>query len=673
MEQLIAFLLLPIAYLAAVGWGSLLERFVYRSPPDRSPYTAVLGLLLLLLLGACLNHLALARPVAFDLLLVGGTLLAYQHWRRQGRSFAWFAFGPESIPPLVALAFGAFFAWHLLPASAFNYHDDFYKYLPRFVRMLDTGSLVGNPFGFVGVDSLGMQTFLQGLPSARLPLAYINGFDAVFCLTLAGLLLDSLGRCCGVHWLLRTLAVAALVVFDPQYVNIGAVYSAMTMIIALALATLFLLRDRPAHGGSARLALPLGLLAAATAGLKVTLAFFPAAFLAACFALLLVLQPDRRQTFGLAAWAGASAVALFGAWATLSVPNLKNLLTAKTKSMAKAVAKTVSPAERSEPETYLQEILAGGDLYYGGHLNDYLALFVLVALLVVLTSFLLLRWPERRETLLPAAVTGIAAVLSVVGVYFGVHGIHVDAFVRYNAPVLIASLLVLALLLAGSFGAGSAGGFTAPRRRARLALAVLLVGTPLLIHADLGLDRARLAMAERTLLSFPINEYYRRLMAKSFAPETRAKLRSIQDQVPPGVTFLAWVSTPFHLDFGRNEIFTLAATGGPGPLRRIVGVPPAKRADWLERRLRALGVEYVMWEYRGPPKESGAAKAAIVESLVALARTRPIGYRDGTWIVIRIGPDQLSGAGRGGASAPGKRSSRKKAASSDRFASPDFR
>jgi len=70
----IALMLLPIVYVAACGWGRLLEVRLYGKSVGSTAYSVALGLLLCLILGAILNHASLAIPTVLDLILAGGLL-----------------------------------------------------------------------------------------------------------------------------------------------------------------------------------------------------------------------------------------------------------------------------------------------------------------------------------------------------------------------------------------------------------------------------------------------------------------------------------------------------------------------------------------------------------------------------------------------------------------------
>lgn len=610
METLTAFLLLPALYLSAVGWGGLLERRIYGEPVDHSAYSAALGMLVWLLLGAALNMLAMARPLAYDALLISGLALAALQWRARGHGRRRFAVTRESIPVILVLLVGAFHAWGVLPAGLFNHHDDLYKYLPRALRVLETGTLAGNPFDLVGVDGLGTQTFFQGFFLAHLPYQYINGFDAVFCAVLAALLLDSLCRLLDMRWPVRALAVTGFLLLNPQYVNISALYSGMLMILGLVFSTLLYFRAAHAGPGSDHrpMVLPIGLFAAATASLKVIFIPFATAYLVILTLLLLRLPAGggRLKTLG---WLLSGAAALYAAWALPARHKLVELASMALQRSGRGLSALTS-GQAGEADAPLSGVFNQGELLYGGHIDDYLAL----AMVIVLATLAALYGHSRRSgdewpMLATALLVGTACVLSVFGILIGVHGIHPDALVRYNAPVLIVGFATLVPLL---YAAGRKPGFG----RIPGIAALLVLSMPLLLQGPLWLHKAGILIQYRHMLSYTLEDLPRERIQALLSEEARLKIGSIQDKVPPGETLLSWVHMPQHLDYARNRILSIDS---PTRLRALRDLPEEKRAEWLERRLRDEGVAYVIWHHAGrPPPWGGKHLEALSGALTRL-------------------------------------------------------
>jgi hypothetical protein len=661
MEKIVALLLLPVVYAAAFGWGRQVEKQLYKTPLGSSAYSVALGLVAWLLVGAVLNHMSLTVPLALDVILAVGLVLAIMEWRSHAFSMAGLRPGMDAVPVLIALSCGAFFAWYLLPAGGFNHHDDFYKYLPRVIRMLQIGTLSGNPFDFVGIDSLGMQSFLQGFFIGHLPFYYLNAFDAVFCMVLAALLLDALGRQLQIGWAIRSLAVACLLIINPQYVNISALYSAIAMIVALSMASFFMMRnlDTSSSATVAKAAVPIGLFAAAIAGLKVTLIPYAGAYLLVLLVLMVMRSDTRRRTLPAALSAGSAALVLAGAWAALSSDKLVGLFDIAARKLERfaalpvstdsAVSQTTSPPiapaggpsiqcrlHDAENTSYLHEVVTKGDLFYGGHIYQYLGLASLIAAMGLFAVVLLYRRPAQQLVLLPAAAAGIAGVISTIGVTTGVYGIHVDALVRYNTPIFIGVLPVLGLLLLAATRQESQKRTRVRPNLSTSAVILLALVAPSVAFASLWLERARQAVEYHHILAYPtsVNATYQAILRDAFSDLVRNTAAAVQKKIPAGSTVLTWMQTPFHLDFTRNPIFTLAS---PGQIDGIMSVAEAMRPLWLQQKLGSAGVEYVFWEYKGPKKQRGGAdKAALIDTLSRLAALNSLVYRNANWIVFRV-------------------------------------
>src|SRR5215212_9635116 len=156
---------------SAWGWGQAFAT-VYRLPILRlGAFTTVLGLAVLSFIGGILNLVGFARSATLvSLVLLGGVfsvvvLLRNQGWRRVFRSSRsgvaekrWLSLTPV----FMALAITILAGVCLMPTSIFNFHDDFHTYLPRVIRILESGTIAGNPFDGMGLDSLGTQSFFQG-------------------------------------------------------------------------------------------------------------------------------------------------------------------------------------------------------------------------------------------------------------------------------------------------------------------------------------------------------------------------------------------------------------------------------------------------------------------------------------------------------------------------------
>jgi hypothetical protein len=155
-----------------------------------------------------------------------------------------------------------------LPPGAYNFRDDYQKYFGHTVRMLETGTVFGSPLSVIGLDTLGGQAFLQAFPVAFFSLRYINGVDAAFAMFLCMMLASQFTK--GRQELLPMALVCTLsvVIIDPQYVNVSALYTGSLLMMALI----------EEEGSDAAVT---GLLYGALAAMKTSFALFILAHLAA--------------------------------------------------------------------------------------------------------------------------------------------------------------------------------------------------------------------------------------------------------------------------------------------------------------------------------------------------------------------------------------------------------
>ena len=244
--------------ISAFGWGRLAAIYLYKNTIKSIAFEIALGLAVWVFIGGILNALGLANAIALNIIFFLGILffavIVYSRLQDRKATFKQRLFEnfrgvqdkiqtrkilPESIPVLLVIIASSFLIITLLPANAFNNNDDFYTYFPRLFRMLQTGRLGDMlSFDFVGFDSLGAHQFLQSFLLNYFPINYINGFDTIFCFLLGGLLLNDIGNKCKSHWLVRTGAIAVLIIIHPQYVNTSAIYSGSLMIFALIYSSL---------------------------------------------------------------------------------------------------------------------------------------------------------------------------------------------------------------------------------------------------------------------------------------------------------------------------------------------------------------------------------------------------------------------------------------------------
>ena len=558
--------------ISAWGWGALVLRACRLEVHGDAPYAVALGLAALAAAGGPLNLVGLAyAPMLWALLAAGWAIAARRLW--QGRAGLQISFGSGSLAWAAPAAIGLLLTAALLPGLAFNWGDDFQWYFQRVVRMLQTGTLGGNPFDSVGYDSLGSQVFLQAFTLLVFHVDSLNAFDAVFCATLTLALVVSVARGLRARPLHLFCALAVAVLLHPQQVNISPVYSQAAFLLAFVTAAAGLAAQSvPAGRALWRCAAPPGLILAALAGLKATVAaaLVPMAF---AFGALLWLREGSWR-------AALRALLATGAWSALFLAPWLLLHADKYARLLRGAPGEGRADFAGSPLGLLQDQV----LFWGASVFSYDA----AAAIVLGTAAAGLAWLARRgdrahppllEALLALCIGATLAVLLNTFPFGAPHSL------RQSAPALIAALPAAPLL---------AGWLLRDKRAAALvALAVLAVLA--YCFAPVLAQRVHRAAGLRTVVSFPIDDSQgvRRFFATELGAAGARAARGAQSLVPAGEGILVLTTNSYHLHFARNRIFPatdagVASLGSDLPL----GAPPAA----LRAYLRSRGIRYVIRE-----------------------------------------------------------------------------
>jgi hypothetical protein len=575
--------------------------------------------------GGFANLLRIAFAPTLWMIFAGGlVMLAYHRWRL---GFAWPAAWNEKsgrielfLSVMVIAGVIIFTVATQARPTEFNDHDDFEKYFAHPVRMLATGTLSGSPLSALGSESFGGQAFLHGFVLSAFPISYINGVDAVFGLLLLLALAASAG------W--RRLALLpgavigplAIVAINPRYVNVSALYIGAALIATAVMLT----------ADSREAALPppltLGLVLAAIIAVKPTLALFVALYLPL---LALAVMVWKRSVRGGAAWTGR--VVLWAAlgllpWLALHLPNYLQ---------ARSHAGDPAPLPLVFEDINL---LSTEPLHYGSCLATYTALVAVAAMAGTLAAFSLRDISDKSQRLaaygvLVATTTGVLSylllVLALPEMFSGL-GINL----RFSVPILLGSTVIPVLLVAAL-----------PSRLPR----ALHVGFPALalVAASAAFVPSLVARCRQAVQAGSILAFSDEAQKPSYLSYNKAALdnsmkefiRQLQAKVPPGQPLLAWINTPFHLDYRRNPIHDAEPAGLATPWAHI---PPE--------------VRYVLWEYRGVAVRSVAAYQAWRQSpgarerltatrafgfarqLERMANTGKVLYRDDRFVLFQIPP-----------------------------------
>jgi hypothetical protein len=599
---------------SAWGWGQAFAT-VYRLPILRlGAFTTVLGLAVLSFIGGILNLVGLAKSATLvSLVLLGGVfsivvLLRNQGWRRAFRSSKSSVAGKRWLsltPVFMALAITIFMGACLMPTSILNFHDDFHTYLPRVIRILESGSIAGNPFDGMGLDSLGTQSFFQGFFISIGGPRLAHGFDAVCCLFLTMLLIAQCTRIWRLPLALQILAVAAAAVITPQSVNISPLYSSVLVTLALlvwgsALAKQMFVSGQTARGMECAGALLVALLLC----LKVTVATFAAVHLAVLYMVLFATSSRKLATAKSAMLTALLSVVFVLPWFLTHWPGVQHA----SEIGAAFRAEGLLPANSSMAAHDVRKLLSVGPLFYGDSLQAFHFL-VLTCVAAALASTVLL-WKLKGRS--PGFANVISAGLAVAVVYLlNAHMFAYENAVRYSVPVLIGCFLFVPMFLCRLV-----------MTQKRWSKALMLVSAAVMIaavavFARTGSQRMWLAKNEHHSLQFPVNADYLNYCQESFSRAEAARAIEIQNKIPPGAKVFVWMATPFHLDFGRNQLMTMTDPGLINPaLHFPTGVTPPRFAIFLEQ----WKAGYVLLDVRGFGIKDVPALASQAKSEDAISR-----------------------------------------------------
>lgn len=605
MNFFLAALTLATLFVSSSGFGFAVMKWCIRNGTHDFSLWAAAGIASLIVLGGLLNLAGLAYPVSlYALLALGVMLFALSFSGRfkipaQPGNTSFLKDGIKNVSrldgllPLLLVAIAVIFlAVTLLPSDAFNYHDDFHTYIPRTLRMLQVGTLAGNPYELLGLDSLGAHAFLQGFILISLPVQYLPGFDAVFGLGLAGLLLVSTARRLNLGWAYTVPAILTLLVINPQSVNVSALYSGVFIILG-ALLTSHLLTEKLNSADIKEqlgLAALLGVFIASMVALKSTLVFFAVIYYAFFCAGLFAITQNKRRALLLGTSTALTATIAIAPWLLLHLPNYLTALSARLHP-----ADAANQNGLSLPKGNVSALFSTHDLFWGGSLLGYGTIVLALTALGLLAAFLLFRSNPIRQRGC-ALVSAAACTAAVVSYFLGSLLFDLESAVRYACPVLIATL-PFALLASGfnitnGFAPRPAGSLAWVGRAAIWSLSTVVIA---LFAANFS-DRLGRAYKKHTTVSFPISDAYTQYNLYVLSEEARKVTLDIQNQTAAGAKILAWISMPLHLDFARNEIQIVMEPGLTNPwLDLPLSGDPADVVQYLRKH----GIRYILWEYRG--------------------------------------------------------------------------
>jgi hypothetical protein len=264
---------------------------------------------------------------------------------------------------------------------------------------------------------------------------------------------------------------------------------------------------------------------------------------------------------------------------------------------------------------------------------------------------MLFRHPKQTDNILRIAADA-GGILTYLGLAWGVNN---EGALRYACPFLIA--LASSRLLFPLSGRSitrtphSTVQVTAQAPRAFIAAVAAMQLGLVVIFAQHLLDRITRIATQHMVISFPLIQPLRDYETQALGDRARNYVRAVQAKAPPGTKIWAWVDTPFHFDFARNQIWYFYHSWFVAPWR--LG---ASTSENLRQELAGRGVDYILWQYRTPliskvpilraqlqsqlrveDRILSENTLALLLALEGLATPFDTVYNDGTSVLIRIG------------------------------------
>jgi len=645
------------------GLGKTAAHFFYWDGKTGWAFAASLGIAVLIAFGGILNVFHVAYPVVLISSLILGVILAIVHLclaMRNRIKFSTEIFQMLRNPAtrlrvledifllLFFLATLIFLTYFLMPTCAFNFHDDFHTYLDWPLQMLQTGSLSSNSFSPLGFHYLGGQSFMQAFSQVFFDIRFINVFDAIICFVLGMGVLAEFGRKMEAGFASILISVTLFVFINSFYVNISALYSGSLMILGLVFSTYRLRKictgpELPERKRVLLAIVPVALFYAALATLKANFIIFLILYFLICFAGDGVWSKNKKLMFKTNLGTVLAGFLLLVPWLAISADKYLKFIQFRLICLNKKGSLTFRSEIPVLSTDKISKVFSTADIFWGNSFPDYLMILIALGIFTLAGTYYLFKRHESlpyEETMPLMAAAG--ACVAAFFFYFLSLNHPTSGIIRYSTPIMI-SVLPLTTLLAGRFVTKNTTDHeNRPPRLLTQVMSLLLALHLVIAGAFLGtlIDRFERIVERRMMLSFPVGEIYFEFMKSALSRKREKKIRDIQLLTEKGTKLLAWISTPFNLDFSRNRILLVKCL-----LLHLRGISSEVDSNELLRYFREKGIRYIIWEYKGFAVKStdyyrshnDMGSLYFRNALSEIARKTKVIYHQDSILVLDIG------------------------------------
>ncbi|MBF0357798.1 MAG: hypothetical protein HQL70_04265 [Magnetococcales bacterium] len=506
---------------------------------------------------------------------------------------------------IIALLF--FYTYALMPATIFNYGDDYSVYNYRPILMFESGTIGhNNPFNGIPLDSLGGHAFMQSLFLLVFDHKYLNGFDAILCFFLGIFLVLEFGRKIGASFNNQLLAVTFLVVLHPQYVNNSPLYANHLLILAAIIYSMTWWKL--AQGSTSTIELvkagtPFAFFLSALVTLKTNIGVYTVIFFFIHFGLGWLFSQRRNSFFTTYAVSGLFTILLITPWMLV----FKEKFITIFQEVISGNGGKIIGSDLGKQKIHLLDLFSNERLFWGGGLLEYSAFVSLVCITAFISLFFL--WKHRKQYQLTSWLLPlISASLTTAFFYFIGSTIFpwsfkIDYAVRYATPAMLASASLIPFLIL-SFRYSSKitdlpSGLNYSSSQSKTILypffqgvIIILIGLFLAPFSDRIVNMAYFG----NMLSYPAassQNHIAKVRAMD-SKEHREELKMVQNLIPKGAKVLVKISTPLLLDHGRNKI--LSIWGLASPWNKISSDTSVENTI---KFMKENGIDYILWQYSG--------------------------------------------------------------------------
>jgi len=412
-------------------------------------------------------------------------------------------------------------------------------------------------------------------------------------------LLSGISQRLQAHGVYLLLAIAALILINPQTINIATLYSGSVMIVGMIFSSMILPDSSPPKEIKSLLmkSIPVAIFISALIALKTTLIVFAVLFFFLYFLILLIFINDKKLVIITTIMIAALVLLLLLPWIAIYRDNywgiIQNILYTNQPDL-------FSGSNYSSRSLITKSWFSSNRLYWGGSFLGYNILMLIMLMFSLLAAYA----STKKKTVLPKPyllAVLIACVVTIANYFITAFFWDPDTQIRYSCPVLIAILPLAILILGKQYDIPKSDVSVVACKgifdRFRIPSVMLLILIIMVVFFGPALlERMSLVYHRRTVLAFPLPMGYIGFNTTMFTEAARNDIRNVQNKTEENQKILAWVSVPFHLDFSRNKIFTVSEPGICNPWLRF---PLNGSTEDIRKFIKDMGIRYVIWEYKG--------------------------------------------------------------------------